>query len=118
MPTTEPSLIARRVWPGTLRARCCVCGEPRNLTRTVLEGPYAHVCPRCLDAALRLVAEPVPSTINRCSGRHDHNDDRRFNVVAVWPLGGFLNSSEPTIRACPRHLTEALDTLAERRATA
>ncbi|MGW4021073.1 hypothetical protein [Streptomyces sp. NPDC005009] len=106
------SLISRRAWPGVPRARCCVCGTDRGLRRLVLPLPHGHVCTACLDAALRLVAPAVPSTVNKCSGPHQAGDQAQFDVTAVWPLAAALDSGQPTIRACSAHLTEALETLA------
>lgn len=108
----QDSVIAHRTWPGVPRARCCVCGTDRGLRRLVLPLPHGLACMACLDAALQLVAPAAVSPVNRCSGTHQPGDAQQFDVTAVWPLDGDLDSRQPTIRACQIHLTEALETLA------
>ncbi|MFI0134747.1 hypothetical protein [Streptomyces luteogriseus] len=108
----QDSVISRRVWRGVPRARCCVCGADRGLHRLVLPLPHGNVCTACLDAALRLVAPAASSSVSKCSGPHEAGDRQQFDVTAVWPLTAALDARQPTIRACPSHLTAALETLA------
>lgn len=93
-------------------APCCfVCGAVKDVIRVATDrpGPGATeiVCRSCLGRALRSLGPGVPSLHTRACVACPDDDDRRFAVVAIWPLTSF--AAPPFWPACAPHLRAALD---------
>lgn len=131
-PTTDPhlgsTLVGGRLLdaadPATWNAAdprdsCPVCGttDAQQLVRTLLDPAdlmrhggihgTGTACTTHLEAALRRLGPPTPHT-QYCSARPCGQ-----LYAQTWPLRPVLASTEPTIRACRRHLAEQIATLAQ-----
>lgn len=107
-----PLLDAADPSHGVQPQACSVCGTVSGLQRISLPGPSGIICLPCLDAALKTLGPPTVSSITTCSQPHTGGDPLLYGVVAVWPVRTSHDASQPTIRACPVHLAEAIAALA------